>query len=64
VSWGDLPPGIARPGKDLLERRGLAMLGTLRSDGRPRLGPVEAHLVDSRLLIGVMPRFGIWPAGK
>jgi hypothetical protein len=56
VSWGDLPPGIAGPGKDLLERRGLAILGTLRADGRPRLGPVEAHVADAKLLIGVMPR--------
>jgi pyridoxamine 5'-phosphate oxidase-like protein len=32
------------------------MLATLRADGRPRLGPVEAHLADGRLLIGVMPR--------
>jgi hypothetical protein len=56
VSWGDLPPGIAGPGRDLLERRGLAMLGTLRADGRPRLGPVEAHVVGARLLLGAMPR--------
>jgi hypothetical protein len=32
------------------------MLGTLRADGRPRLGPVEAHFDGSRLLIGAMPR--------
>jgi hypothetical protein len=56
VSWGDLPPGIAGPGQDLLERRGLAILGTLRADGRPRLGPVEAHVLDTRLLIGAMSR--------
>jgi hypothetical protein len=56
VSWGGLPAGIAGPGGDLLERRGLAMLGTLRADGRPRLSAVEAHVADGRLLIGVMPR--------
>jgi hypothetical protein len=56
VTWGDLPPGIAGPGEDLLERRGLAILGTLRADGRPRLGPVEAHVAGARLLIGAMPR--------
>jgi hypothetical protein len=56
VSWGDLPAQIARPGGELLGRRGLAVLGTLRPDGRPRIGPVEAHVAEGRLLIGVMPR--------
>jgi hypothetical protein len=56
VSWEDLPPQLAGPGRDLLERRGLAVLGTLRPDGRPRLGPVETHVSEGRLLIGVMPR--------
>ena len=51
MSWGELPPELARA--DLL---GLAYLGTLRADGRPRLGPVEAHLLQGRLLVGVMPR--------
>jgi hypothetical protein len=46
-----LPPELARA--DLL---GFAYLGTLRPDGRPRIGPVEAHVWEGRLLIGVMPR--------
>jgi Pyridoxamine 5'-phosphate oxidase len=56
LSWGELQPAIAGPGRDLLERRGLAVLATLRADGRPRLGPVEAHVAGGRLLVGVMPR--------
>jgi hypothetical protein len=51
VSWSALPPELARA--DLL---GFAYLGTLRADGRPRIGPVEAHLWEEELLIGVMPR--------
>jgi hypothetical protein len=51
VSWSALPPEVARA--DLL---GLVYLGTLRPDGRPRLGPAEAHVCEGELLIGVMPR--------
>jgi hypothetical protein len=51
VSWGALPPELARA--DLL---GLVYLGTLRPDGRPRIGPAEAHVWQGELLIGVMPR--------
>jgi hypothetical protein len=51
LSWAELPPELARD--DLL---GFAYLGTLRRDGRPRISPVEAHVLDGRLLIGVMPR--------
>ena len=51
LSWAELPAELARA--DLL---GFAYLGTLRRDGRPRISPVEAHVLDGRLLIGVMPR--------
>ena len=51
MSWGELPAELGR--EDLL---GLAYLATLRADGRPRIGPVEAHVWEGQLLIGVMPR--------
>ena len=51
MSWAELPPELARP--DLL---GLVYLATLRADGRPRVGPVEAHIWEGEVLIGVMPR--------
>ena len=51
LSWAELPSELARA--DLL---GFAYFATLRTDGRPRLGPVETHVWDGRLLIGVMPR--------
>jgi hypothetical protein len=47
---------IAERGKKCLDRVGLGLLGTLRSDGWPRIGPVEPHVTGGRLLIGVMPR--------
>lgn len=51
MSWSKLPREVARA--DLL---GFGYLGTLRRDGRPRLGPVETHVWEGRLLIGVMTR--------
>jgi hypothetical protein len=50
-SWDEVPPELARA--DLL---GFAYLATMRADGRPRISPVEAHVWDGQLLIGVMPR--------
>ena len=58
MSWAELEaaaPDLADGGRRLLSR-GFALLGTLRRDGRPRIGPVEIHVWDRRLLIGVMPR--------
>jgi len=51
MSWRALPPEVART--DLL---GFAYLGTLRADGHPRISPVEAHVWEGELLIGIMPR--------
>ena len=59
MSWSLLEvaaPAIAARGKACLDRVGLALLGTLRSDGWPRIGPVEPHVAGGRLLIGVMAR--------
>jgi Pyridoxamine 5'-phosphate oxidase len=59
MSWSALEvaaPVIAERGQECLDRVGLALLGTLRSDGWPRIGPVEPHVTDGRLLIGVMAR--------
>jgi hypothetical protein len=59
MTWSALEaaaPAIAEPGKKCLDRTGLALLGTLRSDGWPRIGPVEPHVDAGRLLIGVMAR--------
>jgi hypothetical protein len=59
MSWRALEAGaraIAEPGKACLDRPALAVLGTLRADGWPRIGPVEPHVGGGRLLIGVMAR--------
>ena len=58
MTWHELEtavPEIARPGRERLERAGIALLGTLRKDGSPRISPVEPHVVEGDLVFGVMP---------
>jgi hypothetical protein len=61
MSWGALEeaaPEIARLGKERFETAGVALLGTLRADGSPRISPVEPFLTPGELLFGVMPWSG------
>jgi hypothetical protein len=56
-SWRDVElgaPQIARPGRARLESARLALLGTLRRDGSPRISPVEPCIAEGQLLIGAM----------
>jgi hypothetical protein len=58
VSWRDLEagaPDLAREGWARLERTKVALLGTLRGDGSPRISPVEPYLIERQLVVGVMP---------
>ena len=55
--WRDLEaaaPEIARLGKERFERARVALLGTLRKDGSPRISPVEPYLTQGHLLFGTM----------
>jgi hypothetical protein len=57
MNWRQLEaaaPELARPGRERLERAGIALLGTLRRDGSPRVSPVEPHFAEDELLFGVM----------
>jgi hypothetical protein len=59
VPWSELEaaaPEIARLGKERLDRARVALLGTLREDGSPRISPVEPYLTHGRLLFGAMSR--------
>ncbi len=47
-------PEIARPGAARLSAARIALLGTVRRDGSPRISPVEPYLVNGRLLVGAM----------
>jgi hypothetical protein len=58
VSWRDLEagaPDLAREGWARFERTKVAMLGTIREDGSPRISPVQPYLIQDELVVGVMP---------
>jgi predicted pyridoxine 5'-phosphate oxidase superfamily flavin-nucleotide-binding protein len=48
-------PEIAAHGRELLERFQFVLVGTLTKDGSPRVTPVEAYVVDGRLLVNMIP---------
>ena len=55
--WRDFEqsaPTLARLGRERFERTQVALLGTLRRDGWPRISPIGPHLVLGHLLFGVM----------
>jgi len=57
VSWAALEAGapeLAREGWIRFDRTHVAMLGTLRSDGSPRISPIEPFLIGGELVFGVM----------
>jgi hypothetical protein len=56
-SWRDVErgaPEIARPGMARLASARVALLGTLRRDGSPRISPIEPCIATGQLLIGAM----------
>lgn len=57
VPWRDLEtaaPHLARLGLERLTATGIALLGTLRPDGAPRISPVEPYVAHGQLVIGAM----------
>lgn len=47
-------PGLAELGRERLEETGLALVGTLRANGWPRISPVEPLFHAGRLYLGMM----------
>ena len=47
-------PELARLGMARLNSAHVALLGTLRRDGSPRISPIEPHIAEGQLLIGAM----------
>lgn len=47
-------PDLAAEGAAMFARTGLALVGTLRRDGGPRISPVEPFIVDGQLYLGMM----------
>src|SRR5262245_52413535 len=55
--WSDLEaaaPEIARLGKERFDQARVALLGTLRRNGSPRISPVEPYLAQGHLLFRAM----------
>src|SRR6478735_6443486 len=48
-------PDLATPIRERLITTGLALLGTTRADGSPRVSPIEVTLHDGHLFVGMMP---------
>ena len=49
-------PELAAAGAERFEHTGLALVGTLRKDGWPRISPVEPYIVGGDLMLGMMWR--------
>ncbi len=49
-------PGMARLGGERFERTRVALIGTIRKDGAPRISPVEPLIVQGDLLLGMLWR--------
>ena len=49
-------PELGKLGEERLLGPGVALLGTIRRDGSPRISPCEAYVVDGDLMLGVMWR--------
>lgn len=47
-------PELAAIGRRRLEERHLCLVGTIRTDGSPRITPVEPYFVDGELMMGMM----------
>ena len=49
-------PQIGALAQQAFDEQHLAILGTLRVDGWPRVSPCEVYFVDGEMLLGMMPR--------
>jgi predicted pyridoxine 5'-phosphate oxidase superfamily flavin-nucleotide-binding protein len=57
MTWRELEvaaPVIAQLGRERLDEARVALLGTVRKDGSPRISPVEPYLVEGHLIFGAM----------
>jgi len=59
MNWSEFveaAPDLARFGEERFKSTGLALVGTVRRDGLPRISPVEPLIVDGQLYLGMMYR--------
>jgi hypothetical protein len=59
MTWSDFEraaPTLAEPARFRFEATRIALLGTLRLDGSPRISPIEPYFTSDDLLFGAMAR--------
>jgi hypothetical protein len=59
MKWRDFEsaaPSLALAAKSRLEATRVALLGTIRTDGSPRISPIEPYFTPDDLLLGAMAR--------
>lgn len=59
MNWGDFEraaPALAHAARARFEATRIALLGTLRADGSPRISPIEPYFTPGDLLLGAMSR--------
>ncbi|HEX6676529.1 MAG TPA: pyridoxamine 5'-phosphate oxidase family protein [Actinomycetes bacterium] len=54
VDFEQASPELAELGRTRFERFGFLFVATIRSDGGPRVNPVEAYVVDGHLVLNMM----------
>ena len=54
TEFSQAAPELARLFRERLEKTGLALIGTIRKDGTPRISPLEAEVFEDDLLLGMM----------
>ena len=57
MNWDEFraaAPELADLGRELFDKTGLGMLGTIRLDGSPRVTPCEVYMVEGDLMLGMM----------
>jgi hypothetical protein len=57
MTWGDFEaaaPALADRAQVRLEETRVALLGTIRADGSPRISPIEPYFAPGVLLLGAM----------
>ena len=47
-------PELAALGRERFARAGIVLVGTIRTDGTPRISPVEFYVVEGELMLGMM----------
>ncbi len=58
MSWRELETGapeLGATGREIIERHRFVLVGTIRRDGTPRISPVEARVVEGRLVVVIIP---------